>query len=779
MYCAVRSAITRAVDYLAKKHYLEDDIEGTEGISFDDYKKRWLAISKEFKAKYLSGNDFAVDMDDLTDEEKELLEQQERADFAQKLVGADLTPEEQEICDYYPYAMGQFVQLGQHACGMIISKDRLDDAFPMFYNVAKDNWQTQMTYPQAEDLGYLKMDMLGLVTLDICNEIEQQTGDFVDMETVINAPETYKVMRSGKTEGIFQMNGKRVAVHMRDELKPDCIEDIIGENALNRPGPWDTFHEDYAARKHNKNYVGENSIDTSYSEALTKILEPTYGCLLYQEQVMNIFQQLAGYTMGAADNVRRIMGKKKTDQIAAEKPKFINGNDGWTFEIQYVDMSDAPQKTTLTIMASTEEEAKVEMTKMWKTDHFASRIPNVKTLQKIHLTEAYVPGCLRNGIPEDKASELFDIMAEFAKYAFNKSHAAAYAVLACRTAYHKAKHLPVFYAATMNYQDKPDKIRNILKEIVSSGVSIIPPRMSNFSYRFLGNEEKSTMMFGLTGIHGFGDVMRGVEIRTARNLYEFCEYNRAIPKDNLESLIKIGFFDEWGFTRQALLNALPKCLKEAESTAEPDETVDFYQEIVYPMLKDNLIKDQTIEETFETLKWENELMGIGLSVGTGIRSLASFNNTKPYDGTDSWCNFAVASCSDKKTTGKGKVYFEAVLADTNGNFITRRFSHPITAACIRAYVTSEDHKYFITDCDRYPMEPLEKKRFNWNEADSSDIPSVLFKKTPSETHTEEVFSDASGIAYYVRKSVFEQLRKCGLVYNADFKKVYEAASAKA
>lgn len=300
--------------------------------------------------------------------------------------------------------------------------------------------------------------------------------------------------------------------------------------------------------------------------------------------------------------------------------------------------------------------------------------------------------------------------------------------------------------------------------------------MSNFSYQFFGNEDKKTMMFGLRGIHGFGDVMRNTEIRTARNLYEFCEYNRAIPKDNLESLIKVGFFDEWGFTRKALLEVLPTCLKEVESTAESNEDVDFYQEFVYPVLKDNLIKDQTTEETFETLQWETELMGIGLSVGTTIRSLASFKNTKPYDGAEGWFNFAVASCSKQKTTGKGKAYYEAVLADAAGNFITRRFSQPITSACIRAHVNSDDHKYFITDCDRHPMEPLQKQQFNWNEADSADLPPVLFKRLPSETHTEEIFSDATGIAYYVRKPVFETLRKNGLVYNADFKRIYETAN---
>jgi len=246
-YCALRSAIDKAVSYIAKNHYELENI-AESGVTFEDYKKRWLAIGKAFKDKYLSGNEFQYDLDDLSEEELELLEEQERSDFAQKLVGASLTPEEQEICDYYPCAMSQFTQFGQHACGMIISKDRLDDIMPMYYSPDKDNWQTQMTYPQAEALGFLKMDMLGLSTLGTLNEIEQKTGDFVSIEEAVTSPLTYKVMCSGKTEGVFQMNGRRIAAHMRDELKPDCLEDVIGENALNRPGPWDAFNKDYFHR---------------------------------------------------------------------------------------------------------------------------------------------------------------------------------------------------------------------------------------------------------------------------------------------------------------------------------------------------------------------------------------------------------------------------------------------------------------------------------------------------------------------------------------------------
>lgn len=775
-YCALRSAIDRAADYIAHKHYEEDGVEQTEGVTFEEYKKRWLAAAKEFKNTFLSGDVFEFDMDDLTDEEREQLEEQERADFAQKLVGVFLTPEQQEICDYYPFAMGQFTHLGQHACGMIISKDRLDDTLPMYYNSARDNWQTQMTYPQAEELGYLKMDMLGLMTLDILNEVQQETGDHTLLEDIIKHKGTYEVMRSGKTECIFQMNGKRVAAHMRDCLKPDCIEDIIGENALNRPGPWDTFHEDYAARKHNPDYKGEHSIDTSYSEALTKILAPTYGCLLYQEQVMEIFRQLSGYTMGAADNVRRAMGKKKDDVLAAERPKFVHGNNGWLYQVSYLTESGEQKSFPMTVMADTKEGSKEEITKLWKENRFADYAADIGRLVSITLKEAYVPGCERNGIPVERAEQLFDIMAEFAKYAFNKSHAAVYSVLTCHTAYFKYKYPAVLYAATLNFQGDPKKRKNILSE-ASGVIRIEPPRLSNFSYRFKGKGD--IMMYGLCGIKGFGDSLKDVPVRYSRNLYEFCVLNPEFQKNNMEALIMVGFFDEWGYTRQSLLKVLPTCMAQAQKQADTEENVDFYAEKVYPVLnaKENFISLQSGEEYFEALQWENTLMGIGLSIKNGLQILQSNKNTEPYHGGGEWCNFVVLSCSAARTTKNGKVYYEATLSDVDGNLVSRRFSQPMTSACVRAYVYPEDKKYFIMDCTKYQPKALARAQYNLDEARLSEAQKIILKPVQTATHSIEVISDATGKPMYVQPKVFERLKEMNYLYEADFKRIFANAGA--
>lgn len=353
----------------------------------------------------------------------------------------------------------------------------------------------------------------------------------------------------------------------------------------------------------------------------------------------------------------------------------------------------------------------------------------------------------------------------------NKSHAAAYAVLSCRTAYHKARHLAVFYAATLNHQTDPKKMKNILSEVVTSSITLIPPRLSNHTYQFVGNENGNTVKFGLRGIKGFGDSMKNVTIRYAENLYEFCLLNPDIPKDNMESLIKVGFFDEWGFTREALLEAFPVCLKQLEKQSDSEE-FDFYQEKVYPILRDNLIETQSDEMTFKSLGWEDELMGISTSISTGIQNIKSHRNTKPYTGEEGWFNFAVASCAEPKSTKKGNIYYEVTLVDAAGNFFKRRFSEPITKPSIRAYVNDDKHKHFITDCDKYPIEALTRVQYNLDiaEIERKNL-TKIFQTEESEVYSKKVIADATGEILFVRPKIFDALKEQNLLYEADFKKM--------
>ncbi len=781
-YGSLRSSLDRAAEYVAHKHYEEDGIDST-GVSFEEYNKKWLGIVDAFKKKYLDGNAFAVtDDDDLTDEEKEAIEAQAQEDFAKATANANFTPEEQEICDYYRFVLGQFVQLGQHACGMIISKDALDSNLPMYYSPTKDSWQTQMTYPQAENLGYLKMDMLGLATLDIINECQQVTGDYKDMRDTVKDPNVYKMFRSGLTEGLFQMNGKRIRTYMRDELKPDCIEDIIGSNALNRPGPWDTFNVAFAKRKFDPNYTDENTIDTSYSIELTDILAPTYGCLIYQEQVMEIFKQLGGFTLGGADNVRRAMGKKKVEYLEAQKENFVHGNDGWTWKYEYdtVNGNRASVKIKIPVSdAKTKEECKAIL-----KQKILELIPTLEGHKKPHgvsLDEAYIDGCARRGIPEDKAMQLYDIMVEFAKYAFNKSHSTAYAITACATAYYKYYYPAVFYAATFNMQDNKDKRANILNEAMGyPNVKVAVPSVTNCSYKATGTfGQENILRLGLGDIKGFGTSM-DIDIKYADNLYDFCIANPEIKSSSLKTLIQAGFFDAWGYTRHSLLTVCEGCLKEASKEA-PSE--DYYAENVYPILhkRENFIACQTSHQYFECLKWEKDLFGIGINIEDGIQTLNS-HNAKPYDEfNDSYGDFIVIDCSDAmKTKSSNRTYYQATLCDVAGNVFTRRFNEPLTSACVHLKVFDKDHKYNIMELNDSTFRELTKKQENLNfESFMRQCPRGLeyLSEQPTPVRQVPLINDETGKKCYVNKKVYGQLKSLNMIYEGDFHKLFNEALA--
>ena len=268
-------------------------------------------------------------------------------------------------------------QASTHACGIVITKEPVVSYVPLY--VRDGAISTQYIMTTLEELGLLKMDFLGLRTLTVIQDtidlVKQNQGIDVKFDEKMNDPKVYKLWQNGESVGIFQFESQGMTNFMK-ELKPDCLEDIIAGVSLYRPGPMDQIPR-YIANKKDP----EHAVYTH--PALKPILEVTYGCMVYQEQVMQIVRDLAGYSLGRADLVRRAMGKKKLDVMAKEREIFIHG----------------------------------------QTDENGNIV---------------VPGCIRNGIDEQSANKIFDEMAEFAKYAFNKSHAAAYAVVSYRTAYLKA-----------------------------------------------------------------------------------------------------------------------------------------------------------------------------------------------------------------------------------------------------------------------------------------------------------------------------------------------------
>ncbi len=393
-----------------------------------------------------------------------------------------------------------------HACGVVITKDPVDTYVPLCTN--DGNVVAQYTMVLLEELGLLKMDFLGLRTLSVianCIElVKQNRGIDVKFDEQMNDPKVYKLWQEGKTFGIFQFESAGMTNFMK-ELKADCLEDLIAGVSLYRPGPMDQIPR-YIRGKLNP---GHNEYT---HPALEPILNVTYGCMVYQEQVMQIVRDLAGYSLGRADLVRRAMGKKKLDVMEKEREVFINGQ--------------------------VDENGNV-----------------------------VVPGCVRNGIDAKSANKIFDEMAEFAKYAFNKSHAAAYAVLSYRTAYLKAYYKEELMAATLNsFLGNLDKIPVYIQDCKDMGIEILNPSINKSRTKFTVQNNK--IRFGLGSIKNVGVAVIDsiVKERELNGEFEsftsFCERikNESVNKKCIESLIKAGAFDEFGKTRATLLASFESIL---------------------------------------------------------------------------------------------------------------------------------------------------------------------------------------------------------------------------
>ena len=390
-------------------------------------------------------------------------------------------------------------QASTHACGIVITKDPVDTYVPLY---VRDNLiSTQYIMTTLEELGLLKMDFLGLRTLtviqDTINLVKQNRGIDVEYDKDMSDPKVYKLWQDGDTVGIFQFESQGITNFMK-ELKPDCLEDIVAGVSLYRPGPMDQIPR-YIANKKDP----EHAIYTH--PALKPILKVTYGCMVYQEQVMQIVRDLAGYSLGRADLVRRAMGKKKLDVMAKEREYFIHG----------------------------------------QTDENGNII---------------IPGCVRNGIDEQSANKIFDEMAEFAKYAFNKSHAAAYAVVSYRTAYLKAYYPAEFMAATLNsFLGNLDKVPLYIDECKRMNIQILKPEINKSFTKFTVEDGK--IRFGLGSIKNVGiPVLEAIvknreEQGPFKDLADFCErmQNDSVNKKCIESLIKSGAMDEFNQTRATLL----------------------------------------------------------------------------------------------------------------------------------------------------------------------------------------------------------------------------------
>ena len=402
-------------------------------------------------------------------------------------------------------------QASTHACGVVITKEPVDTYVPLY--VRDGQISTQYIMTTLEELGLLKMDFLGLRTLTVIQDtmemVEEDKGIKVEFDKDMSDPKVYKLWQEGKTCGIFQFESQGMTNFMK-ELQPDCLEDLIAGVSLYRPGPMDQIPRYIKGKKN----PGHNEYT---HPSLEPILNVTYGCMVYQEQVMQIVRDLAGYSLGRADLVRRAMGKKKLDVMAKEREVFIHGQ--------------------------VDEDGNV-----------------------------VVPGCVRNGIDEVSANKIFDEMAEFAKYAFNKSHAACYAVVAYRTAYLKAYYPAEFMAATLNsYLGNLDKVPQYIDECKSLGIEILKPEINKSHSKFTVEDGK--IRFGLGSIKNVGTIPVNniVKERTENGPYksftDFCERiaDEGVNKKCIESLIKAGTFDEFEQTRSTLLASFEGIMDSIQS----------------------------------------------------------------------------------------------------------------------------------------------------------------------------------------------------------------------
>ena len=420
----------------------------------------------------------------------------------------DSDPQVTELIDTALKVEGMPRHASTHAAGVVITPEPTDYYLPLATNDGLPVTQFNMT--EIEELGLLKMDFLGLRTLTVIRDaeaaIQKKDPSFSIRKLDYDDAATYKMLGQGETEGVFQLESsgmKQVLVG----LQPQNLEDVIALISLYRPGPMDSIPT-YLRNRHEPDKISYKT------PQLAHILDVTNGCIVYQEQVMQIFRELAGFSFGQADNVRRAMSKKKHAVMEAEREHFVHGCTEPGHEC---------------------------------------------------------PGCVANGISEKVANEIYDEMSSFASYAFNKSHAACYAYVAFQTAYLKCHYPSEFMAALLtSVLDNTDKIIEYSGECARLGIKVLPPDVNISNGGFTADNGK--IRFGLNAVKNVGRnlIERVVEERKEKpysSLYDFCKrmHGTELNRRAVECLIKAGAFDSMGVNRHSLVEAVDGIIKSVES----------------------------------------------------------------------------------------------------------------------------------------------------------------------------------------------------------------------
>ena len=540
-------------------------------------------------------------------------------------------------------------QASTHACGVIIGADILDQHMPLGRN--GEDITSQYTGVELEHLGFLKMDFLGLRNLsDIkmaIDYIKQNHGIAIDFDkSTYDDPKVFELLSSGNTKAIFQIESAGFQKFMK-ELRPTCIEDIVAAVSLYRPGPMDSIPK-FVKCKHNPELV------TYAHPLLEPILKQTYGCIVYQEQVMKIVQALAGYTLGQADMVRRMMGKKKVDDMIKEEVIFIHGKE--------------------------------------------------ETVDKHGKVSTAIDGCLKRGVPEDVAHAVWNEMKDFAKYAFNKSHAAAYSLVTYQTAYLKCYYEAEFLTAVLNNRiTNIDEIKNYISYAKEEGIKVLPPDINESVGYF--SVKNNQIRYGLAAVKGIGlaaidsivnEREKNGNYQSFENFVSRCE-SKVLNKRLVENLIYAGAFDCFGKNRSQLIAIYDELIDRVMIIAKQRESDQM------SLFGDLLGEDVNFTVTYPNIPEYDTKTKLSLEKNvTGV-----YVSGHPLDGFKSRfadCTFTTEMLANVEEDEDGNKIYTDVKNDMPvylGGIITASDKITTRSGSNMAFVTLED-TYGAVECVFFP-----------------------------------------------------------------------------
>jgi len=508
---------------------------------------------------------------------------------------------------------------GTHAAGVVISNEPLWKKTPLFKPTGLDTLATQYSGKYVEDVDLIKFDFLGLKTLTVVEEalklVEKRHGKRINfVEEDINDKGVYEYISTGETLGLFQIESAGMQ-DLAKKLKPDGFEDVIAMLALYRPGPMESgMLDDFVERKH-----GRAEITYMFPE-LEPILKPTYGVIVYQEQVMQIVQTIGGFSLGGADLVRRGMGKKDQDLLDKLKQEFVEG-------------------------------------------------------------------AVKNGFEESKSGALFDLILKFAGYGFNKSHSAAYAMITFYTAYLKHYYPTEFMAAILTLErNNTDKVVKYVDELKSMGIKLLPPDVNKsglvFEARQMDGDE--VVMFGMGAVKGAGEIAIK-SILAARKEGEFEDISdfvsridsSKVNKKVIESLIKAGAFDSFGYSRHAMLSQIEEIVDAAKKSADAKKQAvgSLFGEAEEMTAVTLALSDMPEFEAMQILDFEKESLGFYVSghpLDKYRETLESIDYTlsseidELADGSQAMFVGKIESITEK-ISKKGNKFGIANIMDLHGN----------------------------------------------------------------------------------------------------------------